>query len=54
MQKIISTVCAVAILINVCLFGIAYLTNESGLLWLSFANVALLGTRFIIFKGEQQ
>ena len=54
MHGLISKVCLLAIAANVCLFTVAYLYNDSGLMWLSIINSALLSTRFLIFKGDKE
>lgn len=54
MQKLITTICVWAVVINIFLFITAYLYDVRSLMWLSIINTALLGTRFLIFKGEQK
>lgn len=54
LQKLITTLCIWAIFINFGLFGIGYWYGDSSLMWLSIFNNALLGTRFLVFKGEQK
>jgi len=48
LHKIITTICSVAIGINLCLFGVAAITASTNLMCLSLINIALLSSHFLI------
>ena len=54
MQNLITSLCQVAIAINLAMLIVGILYNSSSLVCLSVINIALLGTRFLVFKGENQ
>jgi hypothetical protein len=54
LQKIITSLCHAAIGVNIGIFIVGIVYGSTGLAFLSVINIALLGTRFLVFKGENQ
>lgn len=54
MHNLITFLCQIAIIINVGIFIVGVLNSTISLACLSIINIALLSTRFIIFKGEEK